>query len=72
MISEAPEWFSWLSIQLLVSAQVMISWFVGSSPTLGSALVVQSLLGILSLSLPLLLLTLSLSLKINKLLKIYT
>ena len=28
----APGWLSWLSVQLLVSAQVMISCFVGSSP----------------------------------------
>ena len=47
-------------------AQVMISWFVGSNPTSGSVLTVQSLLGILSLPVcvsPLLVL----SLKINKL-----
>ena len=66
-----PGWLSWLSIWLLISAQVMISWFVSSSPKTGSALTVQSLLGILSpsLSAPLLL-VLSLmhspSLKINK------
>ena len=35
----------------LISAQVMISWFVSLSPALGSALMVHSLLGILSLSL---------------------
>ena len=37
------------------AAQIMISWFMSSSPTSGSALTVQSLLGILSppLSLPL-------------------
>ena len=46
----------------LTSAQVMISRFMGSSPTSGSVLTVRSLLGILSLSL-------SLSLKINKLKK---
>ena len=34
----APGWLSWLSVLLLVSAQVTISWFVGSSPALGSAL----------------------------------
>ena len=28
-----PGWLSWLSIQLLISAQVMISWFMGLSPT---------------------------------------
>ena len=33
----APEWLSQLSTQLLVSAQVMISWFAGSSPMSGSA-----------------------------------
>ena len=50
-------------------AQVMILWFVGSSPTLGSALSARNLLEILSLSLSLSLpLTLLLlSLKINKL-----
>ena len=31
-------WFSWLSIQLLVLAQVMISWVMTWSPALGSAL----------------------------------
>ena len=45
----APEWLSLLSVRLSVSAQVMISWFVSSSPTLGSALTGRSLLGILSL-----------------------
>ena len=49
-----PGWFSWLSIGLLVSAQVMMSQLVSSSPVSGSVLTVQSLLGILSLlSLPL-------------------
>ena len=42
---------SQLSAALLISARVMISWFVRSSPTTGSVLTVQSLLGILSLSL---------------------
>ena len=37
----------------LISAQVMISWFVRSSPESGSALTMQSLFGILSLSLSL-------------------
>ena len=58
-----------LSVQLLVSAQVMISWFVGSSSTLDSVLTVQSLLRILSLPLsapPPFVLSLSVSLKINK------
>ena len=53
-----------LSIGHLISAQVTISRFTGSSPASGSVLTVQSLLGILSLcpSSPH-----SLSLKINKL-----
>ena len=41
----------WLSDQLLVSAQVMISQFVGSSPASGCAVTVRSLLRILSPSL---------------------
>ena len=41
------------SVQCLTSAQVVVSWFVGSSPASGSVLMVQSLLGILSLSPPL-------------------
>ena len=44
-------WFSLFSVQPLISAQVIISWFVGSSPTLCSMQTVQSLLGILSLHL---------------------
>ena len=48
-----PGWLSRLSVQLLISAQVTISRFVGSSPVSGSALTVRSLLGILSLSLSL-------------------
>ena len=44
-----PGWCSQLSIWLLISAQVMISQFVSSSPTSGSALMVWRLLGILSL-----------------------
>ena len=49
MASGVPGWLSQLSIQLLISTQVMIS-----SPTWGSVLTVQSLLGmrILSLSPP--------------------
>ena len=39
--------------RLLASAQVVISQFVGSSPTPGFALLVRSLLGTLSLSLSL-------------------
>ena len=69
----APGWLSGLSVPLLVSAQVMISQFVGSSPTSGSALTAQSLLEILSLPLcpsPVCALclppSLSFSLKINK------
>ena len=42
-----------LSVRLLVSAQVVISQFVGSSPVSGSVLIVWSLLGIFSLSLSL-------------------
>ena len=44
-----PGWLSRLSIWLLVLVRVIISQFVGSSPVLGSALTVWSLLGILSL-----------------------
>ena len=65
-------WLSRLSIQLLISAQVMILQFMGSSPTLGSALTAENLLGILSLSAtpPCIHMHVrSLSLKINKLLK---
>ena len=60
----APGWLSWLSIQLLILAQVMILQFMRSSPELGSVLTVQSLLGILFLPLstsPLLSLTFFLS-----------
>ena len=65
-----------LSVQLLILAQIMISWFVSLSPALGSALTVWSLLEILSLplSLPLpwlaLFLSLSLSLSLSKISKI--
>ena len=53
--------------RLLVSAQVMTSWFVGSSPALGSMLTAQSLLGIVSLPLSLPVpCSLSLSFSINK------
>ena len=38
-----PGWLSQLSVQLLVSAQVMISQFVGSIPVSGSVLTAQSL-----------------------------
>ena len=54
----APGWLRRLSIWLLILAQVMISWFVSSSPASGSVLPVQRLLGILS---PLSVLTLYLS-----------
>ena len=50
-----PGWLSRLSTRLLILAQVMISWFVSSSPTLSSVLPVWTLRGILSLSAPLLL-----------------
>ena len=60
-----PGWLSWLSIRLLVSAQVVISLFVGSSPVSGSALTIWNLLGILSLSISLSV-SLSLSLSQNK------
>ena len=35
----------WLSLQLLISAQVLISWFVSLSPTPGSVQTAQGLLG---------------------------
>ena len=44
-----PGWLSQLRVQLLISAQVMISWYVGWSLVLGSVLTSQSLLGVLSL-----------------------
>ena len=47
MNSGAPGWHSQLSVWLLVLVQVMISWFMSSNPTSGSALMLQSLLGIL-------------------------
>ena len=60
-------WLSQSSIRLLVSANVMISQFMGPSLASGSALTARNLLGILSLSLPLSLTLLhSPSLKINK------
>ena len=67
-----PGWLSWLSVQLLISAQVTVSWFVGLSPALGSALTTRNLLGFSfsSLSLcPFPAHALSLPLKINKLKK---
>ena len=45
-------WLIQLGIQLLILAQVAISKFVELSPISGSALIAQSLLGILSPSLP--------------------
>ena len=47
----APGWLSQLSIRLLITDQVMISWFMSLSSMSGSELAVQSLLGILSLPL---------------------
>ena len=43
-----PGWLCRLSTRLLIWAQVMISELVGSSPTSGSVLTAQRLLGILS------------------------
>ena len=74
-IFRALGWLTWLSVRLLILAQIMISCFMCSIPVLGSVLKVQSPLGILTLTLPLLLShyhmsTLSLSLsKISKLYK---
>ena len=71
----APGWLSWLSIQLLILAQVMILWFMRLSPELtgprGSELTAWSLLGILSVPSSLFppLLSLSLSKEIHKLKK---
>ena len=50
-----PWWLSRLSAQLLISAEVMISCCVSSSPVSGSTLTVHCLLGVFSpiLSLPL-------------------
>ena len=45
--SGVPGWLSRLSVRLLVSAQVVISWFVSSNPTSGSLLSAQSPLQIL-------------------------
>ena len=72
-----PGWLNRLSVWLLVSAQVMISWFMGLSPSSGSVITAWSLLGILSFSLSLSLcpspayaLSLSLSLKKNTFFKV--
>ena len=71
-----PGWLSGLSIPLSVSAEVIISWFMGSIPASGSMLIAWKLLGILSFPLCLPLpqlrvrsLSLSLSKHINKLKK---
>ena len=42
-----PGWLSRVSVLVLVSVQVVISWSVSSSPALGSALMGWSLFGIL-------------------------
>ena len=44
-------WLSWFSVRLLVSAQVLISWFVSLSSSWGSVLAVWGLVGVLSLPL---------------------
>ena len=44
----APGWLIQLSIQLLISAKVFISWFMRLSPASGSTLTALILLGILS------------------------
>ena len=53
IVVREPGWPSQLSIQLLISAQVMISQFLGLSPLSGSALSAQGLLEIFSLPLSL-------------------
>ena len=58
-----PGWLSQLNVWLLVLTQVMISQFVSLSLVLGSMLMVQGLLGFLSLS-PSFSLSLSLSLSL--------
>ena len=47
----APGWLSGLSVPLLISVQVMNSWFMSSSTASGSILTARSQLGILSPSL---------------------
>ena len=44
-VFKCPFWGAWVaqSVKHLTSAQVMISWFVSSSPTWGSVLTAQSL-----------------------------
>ena len=46
-VTGAPAWLSWLSAKCPISVQVMISWFVSSSPTSGSLLSAQSPLWVL-------------------------
>ena len=46
-----PGWLSWLSVRLLISAQVVTSRFGSSTPASGSVLAAWSLFGILSPSL---------------------
>ena len=46
----APGWLSRLSVRLLISAQGVMSWFVGPGPALSCVRTAGSLLGILSLS----------------------
>ena len=46
----APAWLRRLSVRFSISAQAMISWFLGWGPVSGSTLTAQSLLGMLSLS----------------------
>ena len=58
----APGWLSWLSIQLLILVQVMISWFMSLSPMSGS----EGFSFSLSLCLPLLMCTCSLSLSLKE------
>ena len=67
---ELRGWGTWVAplVKHLTSAQVMISQFMSLSPTSGSVLTAQSLLGMLSLS-PSLPFPHFLSLKINKLKK---
>ena len=45
MFRNFNSWVAWVaqSVKRLTSAQVMILWFVSSSPTLGSVLTAQSL-----------------------------
>ena len=72
-LSGAPGWCSQLSIWLMISAQVVVSQFVSSSAASGSALMSESLLGVLSLLFsdpPPLVLFLSFSKEINFKIKI--